>query len=390
VALIYGTNWPDYLVGTNYSDTIYGFGGDDILEGWYGNDWLFGGNGSNYLWGGPGYDVFATSARSASSWSDDWIADFTFDVDLVDLSAWGVSDFGQVRALLEMDGWGNATLNAFYAGLNHIITFEGIDPDDLIAADFIYSASGPKNQTGTQYADVLFGSRYGDILNGGYGDDTLLGGRGDDFLMGDRGIDFFDGGAGFDEVSFAYTNEAISVDLNAGLAVFATGPVEQLVSIESVTGGGGNDSLVGDHRNNAFDGGAGNDAIDGGDGDDLIDGGRGADILFGGYGYNSFLFDTTLGGGNVDTIADFYAPWDTIQLARSIFTGLPLGVLSASRYAEGNFSSAQDSTDRIVYNNATGGLFYDRDGIGGVAAVKFADLAPGLASSLSNFDFLVV
>ena len=50
--------------------------------------------------------------------------------------------------------------------------------------------------------------------------------------------------------------------------------------------------------------------------------------------------------------------------------------------------AAADATDRIVYDSTTGDLYYDSDGVGGAASVKFAALtgAPTLAAT----DFEVV
>ena len=41
-----------------------------------------------------------------------------------------------------------------------------------------------------------------------------------------------------------------------------------------------------------------------------------------------------------------------------------------------------------MYDSATGALFYDSDGVGGTAAIQFAELSAGLA--LTSQDFLVV
>ena len=50
--------------------------------------------------------------------------------------------------------------------------------------------------------------------------------------------------------------------------------------------------------------------------------------------------------------------------------------------------AAHDADDRVVYNSATGALFYDADGTGAAAAVRFAILDPGL--HLTRADFAIV
>ncbi len=104
----YGTNASESIYGTSSHDVIYGYGGNDYLYGGFGNDHLYGGSGDddlvggsgiNTLYGGGGYDWFIMSARSTSS-SDDLIADFEFGYDKIDVSAWGVSDFSQIKAIL--------------------------------------------------------------------------------------------------------------------------------------------------------------------------------------------------------------------------------------------------------------------------------------------------
>ena len=179
----YGTNASENIYGTSSHDVIYGYGGNDYLYGGFGNDHLYGGSGDddlvggsgiNTLYGGYGYDWFIMSARSTSS-SDDLIADFEFGYDKIDVSAWGVSDFSQIKAILG-SYYGDARLNAFAGGYSHVLTVDGVAPSQLIASDFIYSGSGARNLVGTSYADTMFGSRFNDTINGGYGDDILLGG----------------------------------------------------------------------------------------------------------------------------------------------------------------------------------------------------------------------
>jgi Ca2+-binding RTX toxin-like protein len=59
-------------------------------------------------------------------------------------------------------------------------------------------------------------------------------------------------------------------------------------------------------------------------------------------------------------------------------------VLGRSAFITG--SAAGDADDRIVYNSATGKIFYDADGNGAGAAVLFAQVSAGTA--LTNLDFV--
>ncbi|HEV2898373.1 MAG TPA: M10 family metallopeptidase C-terminal domain-containing protein [Pseudaminobacter sp.] len=206
MAIIRGTNYSENIYGTAYGDTIYGYGGHDYIDGRAGNDLIYadagdddilGGTGANDLWGGTGADWFIMSARSTGS-SDDWIGDFTFNVDRIDVSSWGVSDISQLRALMFTDSTGSATLNATYNGYNHFLTVDDVLAGELISSDFVFSNSGAKSVVGTAYADTLFGSRYGDTLSGGGGNDKLLGGLGNDRLSGGSGNDDLHGGSGAD------------------------------------------------------------------------------------------------------------------------------------------------------------------------------------------------
>ena len=71
----------------------------------------------------------------------------------------------------------------------------------------------------------------------------------------------------------------------------------------------------------------------------------------------------------------------------AIFTQAgPTGVLAAAAFHIG--SAAADASDRFIYDDTTGDLFYDPDGTGAGAATLFATLATGLA--LTEADFLVV
>jgi Ca2+-binding RTX toxin-like protein len=129
-----------------------------------------------------------------------------------------------------------------------------------------------------------------------------------------------------------------------------------------------------------------NDLIDGRGGDDRIDGSGGNDVLIGDTGKDTFIFDRLLGSTNVDVIVDFSAADDTIRLENSIFAKLTsTGTLSSSWFRAG--AKALDSNDYIVYDRATGVLYYDTDGSGSRAAVRFATIEN--KAYLDRYDFVV-
>jgi hypothetical protein len=58
-------------------------------------------------------------------------------------------------------------------------------------------------------------------------------------------------------------------------------------------------------------------------------------------------------------------------------------VLSASAFRVG--TAAQDSNDRIIYNQTNGNIYYDPDGAGGSAAILFARVADGTVLTAADF-----
>ena len=195
--IINGNAGNDWLYGFGGNDSLFGGSGHDFLSGGDGNDILVGGSGTNDLDGGAGTDWFVMSARTTTSgYSDDLIYDM-HDGDKIDVSAWGISDFSQIKAVI-YSGFYGAEINAFYNGQDHVLAALDVWPWQFEATDFVYSNAAGGTQTGTAYDDMLFGSRGDDVLNGGGGWDTLLGGIGNDRLNGGTGDDDLVGGAGRD------------------------------------------------------------------------------------------------------------------------------------------------------------------------------------------------
>jgi Ca2+-binding RTX toxin-like protein len=162
--------------------------------------------------------------------------------------------------------------------------------------------------------------------------------------------------------------------------------------IDVVVGGGGRDTLGGGGGNDRLTGGGSTDTLRGGSGHDRLDGGLGRDTLYGNSGKDAFLFTTKLGGSNVDTLRDFQPVDDVIRLENAIFKGIGSGSLKnpkkmlADAFQLG--AVAQDAEDRILYDQATGSVFYDPDGTGAAAAVRFAVVANKMA--LTRSDFYVI
>jgi serralysin len=252
-------------------------------------------------------------------------------------------------------------------------TLVGLAADDFLA--------------GTDGNDTIDGAAGNDTLYGGNGVDTMAGGDGDDTLSGGIGADILNGGAGTDTIAFTDQFGAVVLTLNGNINATATvGGLadDKFKGFENAVGGQGADQLTGDGVANLLSGVNGNDVLDGAGGNDTLRGGFGNDMITGGGGRDTFVFDTTPNTAtNMDTITDFNAANETIQLTPFPFTALATGALAASAFHVG--AAAHDADDRIIYNSATGALLYDADGTGGTAAVQFAQLSSGLALSEANF-----
>lgn len=145
--------------------------------------------------------------------------------------------------------------------------------------------------------------------------------------------------------------------------------------------------LAGGVGNDTLNGGGGNDFLDGGDDSDTLLGGAGNDTLTGGVDADAFVLNSTLNAlTNVDIITDFEVGVDKIRVENAIFTKLTAtGTLNSDLFAVGD---AAEGDDYIVYDGATGALFYDTNGSASGGRTQFATLDPGLV--LSANDFVVV
>jgi Ca2+-binding RTX toxin-like protein len=232
---------------------------------------------------------------------------------------------------------------------------------------------GPVAFVPTDGNDIFLGTRGVDAVNGLLGDDLLSGDNGNDTLYGDGGTDTLNGGNGTDTLYGGTENDAL----------YGANAVDWLY------GDAGDDTLDGGNGNDTLDGGAGIDALYGGRRTDVLVGGLGADLLTGGEGPDQFVFgapelDT------VDTIVDFQAGVDEIRLDGAGFSGLVAassGELDAASFLT-DLANAVVGQAYVYYDTATGGIFYDADGLDGNAAQQFAVLV-GIPA-LTAADFTIV
>ena len=118
----------------------------------------------------------------------------------------------------------------------------------------------------------------------------------------------------------------------------------------------------------------------------MIDTGPGNDLVVLGKKADKILFDSALNAAtNVDTVKKFESGKDKFYLDDDIFTTIAPGQLSKTAFHKG--TSAADADDRIIYDKKTGALYYDPDGVGGLAQVQFAKLDKG--TKLKASDFMV-
>ena len=197
----------------------------------------------------------------------------------------------------------------------------------------------------------ISGTSGNDSLVGTAGNDTLNGFGGNDTLVASGGIDFYDGGSGFDTLDVKNASTGVSVNFTDG--TMSGGLSGTFVNMERVFGSNAGDRLIGA---------AGGQNLSARGGNDTLEGGAGVDTLWGGTGADSFVFRET-GTANADRLGDFASGADKIVLDGSVMSALGAsGNFAAgdARFAANSSGSAQDSSDRIIFNTATQQIFYER------------------------------
>jgi Ca2+-binding RTX toxin-like protein len=376
-----GGNLADNITGGDGADMLFGLAGDDVISGDGGNDQLFGGDGKDSLFGGAGDDEL-----NGDLGADTMTGGFGDDIFFVDNAGDKIVEFAGQGA------------DRIYAAVSYTLA-PGSAVEVLAAA-----GTAAINLTGNALANELSGNQGANVLNGGAGADVMEGSGGNDTYIVDNAGDFVSdsGGAPATGPAGVVTRNDVdkvisSISFSLADAAHVKGSVENLTLTGKATiNGTGNalaNVLIGNAANNVLSGAAGNDVLNGGAGNDRLSGGAGRDQLNGGSGNDVFLFDTAPNSStNRDTIAGFAnikGNNDTIWLENAIFTKLGGGAahgLNPAFFRVG--AAAADANDYIVYNKATGALFYDATGSGAGGMVQIATLTN--KPTLTANDFVVV
>ncbi len=350
---------------------------------------ITGTSGRNVLNGGAGAD-----SLMGREGDDTYIVDSTGDRVIETTTLTGVIDAGGIDTVQSSVSFSLDTSVAVQFVEKLVLTG---------SADIDGTGNALANQiTGNAGRNALYGEEGNDQLNGWGGDDTLSGGTGDDTLFAGGGNDVMFGGAGndvyivdsagdllFETGSVIDTLDSGGIDTVQSTASFSLDTSVGVRFVEHLTlAGTAATNATGNALANRLTGNGGANVLSGGGGADTLNGGAGSDTLSGGDGADRFVFATLPAATNIDLITDFQAVDDTIHLQASLFAGMVPGPLSATAFTANVLGSALTKSGRIIYETDTGWLSYDQDGLGGVAAVHFATMMPGL--QISSADFLMI
>jgi Ca2+-binding RTX toxin-like protein len=412
-----GNTLNNVITGNSAANNLSGDAGNDSLNGGAGIDTLIGGDGDDTYIVGTTTDVITEEANAGI---DTVASSISFSLAAIanveNLSLTGTASISGTGNSLNNTITGNSAINSLNGGdgIDTLIGGAGNDTyivdtttdviteadnagSDTVSSSVSFSLAAIANVENLSLTGATAINGTGNSLN-----NTITGNSGINSLDGGDGIDTLIGGAGNDTYIVDTTTDVIREAANAGsdtvissisFSLAAIANVENLSLTGSTaingTGNGLNNIITGNSAANSLSGGAGNDSLNGGEGIDTLIGGAGNDTLSGGLDADAFRFDSPLNTGtNLDSITDFsIIQGDMIQLSRSIFTAFTTpGTLAASAFVIG--AAATTANQRILYNSVTGLLSYDRDGIGAIGAIGFANLSPGLALTNSSFSII--
>ncbi|KQV16733.1 mannuronan epimerase [Pseudomonas sp. Root329] len=359
--VITGTSGSDSLLGSDSADTLLGLAGNDSLSGGAGDDKLDGGAGMDTLTGGAGADTFVFSNRLDSYRNyntgganlGDLITDFDITADKIDLSAIGFTGLGDGKnntVYVALNSAGTKTyiksLTADANGNRFEVALDGNYLGKLTSANFVFATSPTVNHAPV-LATALLDQNATENTSFSYAvPATSFTDPDNDSLSYTATL--ADGSAlpawlSFNVTNLTFTGTPTSTASgNYNVLVKATDPAGASVSdsfalvvadapANTITGTNNAETLNGTAGADLILGLGGNDTIKAGTGADIVDGGAGRDSLYGGDGADAFRYTNVLdsyrdydtgGVTATDTIYDFTAGVDKIDVSSLGFIGL--------------------------------------------------------------------
>jgi Ca2+-binding RTX toxin-like protein len=422
-------NAGDHYVGGDGNDTMDGFQSRgspdaDTMDGGLGDDLYIVDRTDDVLTDAGGTDT-------VKAMDIDWTLGAGFENLIIDSQ---ISEGGRTGIGNELDNHMSNTWGGTLSGLGGNDTIFGSDRSDNLLGgdgdDFLDARSGFRTDTmdGGAGHDTLQASE-SDILSfsaapGAANADLVLGFDPSDIVRLDGAVMAALGASGSFSASDARfyaaagataghdTNDRVVYDTASGnlyydadgsgagaaqlLATFQGAPTLTASNFQVVNGTGGSqdgtdgpDTLTGGAGDDRLNGFGGNDSLNGAAGNDTLDGGAGQDTLTGGTGADDFVLSQFPADGQ-PRITDFSSGAD--QLLVNGTTHANLGASGDFTAGDGRFfagagqTSAHDATDRIIYDTATGNVYYDSDGAGGAAAQLMAVLQPGATLAATDIS----
>ena len=286
---VHGNEGNDTITGGSSKDTLFGDAGNDTINGDAGVDIIDGGTGDDTLFGDGGNDLIFGRAGNDTIHGNDGIDniegndgdDQLFGDDGDDM-IWGGAQFLAV-------GTGDDEIEGG-AGPDRLF---GQDGNDTISGqtedDIIEGGTGDDTLSGGPGDDEVYGEEGNDIVRGDEGSDRLFGDKGDvtgggktiktqspsvggdDQIFGGPGIDFILGGPGHDTLQGEGEDDVILGDNGT---ILRNSPANNLFTSDATQGG--MDTLSGGEGNDILLGGSSSDTITGDEGDDILVGDNGS------------------------------------------------------------------------------------------------------------------
>ena len=415
----------DVINGSAEDDDIRSGAGNDSVNGGLGRDHIFDEAGNDTMNGGDDWD---TLSYEEAYWRWESFRGVNLDaLTGIALDPYGNTDsfsnFERYKDTFYADTLKGANINEEFSitrGNDIVDGRGGFDIVDYSESNFWGAKRGVNVNLSTGVATDSWGGT--DTLSNVEGirgstfNDTLVGNGLDNEFDGGKGRDRYDGETGFDRVGFWSTGwqggghgAVIDLTLTTGNIVDdGFGNVETATRIDAFHGGDHADRFTGNGGMNWFEGNGGNDTLTGAGGEDFLGGGWGNDVISGGAGNNDHIDgggdnDTLTGnGGNdnfnfgwdladagLDTITDMQAGVDQIWIASWWGGGFANQDLAANQFRSGaSVTTANSATQRVIYDTATGDLYFDIDGSGGATAVKFATLSNHAALTFGDIHIM--